>query len=145
MGFVLIENFPKDLKNRIEMLPFLHYGFAALNLVYIPLGIIGIDLLEWLISQEEISRLLIETYGTDFSFLLSSVSWLHGFSIAYFIISAGLNVWVAKSLFISRRYKWIKQIEWLNIGLIPLGTALAILSLSVIKRIELLEAKEDRG
>lgn len=145
MGFVLIENLPKDFQTRLEMLPFLHYGFAALNLVYIPLGIIGIDLFEWLISQEEVSRLLIEAYGTDFSFLLSSVSWLHGFSIVYFIISAGLNVWVAKSLFIPKRYKWIKQVEWLNIGLIPLGTALAILSLSVIKRVELLEAKEECG
>jgi hypothetical protein len=129
-------NIPPDLKIRLEILPFLHYGFAALNLIYIPLGILALNLLETLIQLEEVSALLIAAYGTDFSFMLGGNSWLHTLSIIYFIISAGLNIWAARSFEKPRRYKYIRQVEWLNMGLIPLGTALAIISLSALKSLE---------
>lgn len=137
-----MRDLPKDLKNQLEMLPFLHFGFAALNLLYIPLGILGVKFLEYLLSLEEVSFLLIQAYGTDFSFLLSGTSWLHGFSIGYFVISACLNIWAANSFYKPNRYKWIRQVEWLNIGLVPLGTALAIISLSAIKNLEELKVTE---
>lgn len=116
-----------------EVIPYLHLGFAMLNLVYLPLSFFISGKIHSILSNPQVSQILIEVYGTDFLFLFSQFGWLKWLSIVFVAYTSGVNLWAFKVFQKDFTAKQARLIFWMNIGVPPWGTALAIVTRYLIK------------
>lgn len=116
-----------------EVIPYLHLGFAILNLIYLPLSFLLTNKLHSLLSNPQVSQILKEVYGTDFLFLFSQFGWLKWLSICFVVYTSAVNIWAFKVFQSDFTKKQARLIFWMNIGVPPWGTALAIVTRHLIR------------
>ena len=122
-----------ELSARIKMLPFLHLGFAFVNLLYLWLHGYLWDFCKKTIHNPNINKILLDVYGIqflDYLYLFEGMIQLSGFM---FLVTAILNFYTAWVLYKSFNAKILKLLAWINIGIPPFGTILGIMCLYILK------------
>ena len=122
-----------ELSARIKTLPFLHLGFAIINLLYLGLHDYLWEFCKQSIHNPNINQILLDVYGIQFLDYLSLFEGMIQFSGLMFLVTAILNFYTAWVLYTSFNTKILKLLAWINIGIPPFGTLLGIMCLYILK------------
>ena len=123
----------KALSARIKILPFLHLGFAIINLLYLGLHEYLWDFCKKTIYDPMTNKILLDVYGIQFSDYLYLFEGMIQLSGIIFLLTALLNFYTAWVLYKSFNKKILKLLAWINIGIPPFGTILGIMCLYILK------------